>query len=90
MSLNKGEKYVIGSNRRTGWPLGVDKETKDKTGYNTEADIEHVESMQISQKVPYTSRAQKTQATLKQHWRRFWCCYLLASVIFLAIFLPVL
>ncbi|KAI3317570.1 hypothetical protein HD806DRAFT_526933 [Xylariaceae sp. AK1471] len=25
---------------------------------------------------------------LKRHWARFWCCYLLAGVIFLAIFLP--
>jgi hypothetical protein len=25
-----------------------------------------------------------------RHWRRFWCCYLLGSIIFLAVFLPVL
>jgi len=25
-----------------------------------------------------------------RHWKRFWCCYLIGNVIFLAIFLPVL
>lgn len=37
---------------------------------------------------------EKTQTTASQkvvkHWKRFWCCYLVGNIIFLAIFLPIL
>lgn len=35
---------------------------------------------------PQLSRSQK----IKKHYKRFWCCYLLSLVIFLAAFLPIL
>lgn len=35
-----------------------------------------------------------THRTAKQkiarHWKRFWCCYLIGNIIFLAVFLPIL
>ncbi|KAJ5668602.1 uncharacterized protein N7477_007172 [Penicillium maclennaniae] len=34
-----------------------------------------------------TNRSRKER--LARHWKRFWCCYLIGNVIFLAIFLPV-
>lgn len=37
---------------------------------------------------------ERTETTVTQkagkHWRRFWCCYLIGNVVFLAIFLPIL
>lgn len=33
---------------------------------------------------------QTRKEKLARHWKRFWCCYLIGNVIFLAIFLPVL
>jgi hypothetical protein len=35
-----------------------------------------------------TNRSRKEK--FARHWKRFWCCYLIGNVIFLAIFLPVL
>ncbi|KAJ5917866.1 hypothetical protein N7454_010241 [Penicillium verhagenii] len=32
---------------------------------------------------------QTRKAKFARHWKRFWCCYLIGNVIFLAIFLPV-
>ncbi|KAL4914849.1 hypothetical protein BDW62DRAFT_219801 [Aspergillus aurantiobrunneus] len=48
----------------------------------TDAEIEHVE-VAVGEEKP------KKRQRLKRHLARFWCCYLLAGVIFLAIFLPV-
>ncbi|KAL4899245.1 hypothetical protein BDW74DRAFT_183988 [Aspergillus multicolor] len=48
-------------------------------------EIEHVEA------VPYSTERQKPKKRqrLKRHIAKYWCCYLLAGTIFLAIFLPV-
>jgi hypothetical protein len=35
-----------------------------------------------------TNRTKKEK--FARHWKRFWCCYLVGNVIFLAIFLPIL
>jgi len=50
--------------------------------------IAHVTQIKAVQwpKMKKLTRWQK----LKRHWARFWFCYLLACVVFLAIFLPLL
>ncbi|KAL4955776.1 hypothetical protein BDW69DRAFT_192970 [Aspergillus filifer] len=47
------------------------------------ADIEHVEAVAVGDEKP-TRRTR-----VKRHFARFWCCYLLGSIVFLAVFLPV-
>ncbi|KAL4925690.1 DUF3712 domain-containing protein [Aspergillus undulatus] len=47
------------------------------------AEIEHVEAVAVGEEKP------KKRQRLKRHFARFWCCYLLGGIIFLAIFLPV-
>lgn len=32
----------------------------------------------------------KGNGKIRRHWIRFWCCYLIGAIIFLAIFLPLL
>ncbi|PYH78351.1 hypothetical protein BO82DRAFT_342919 [Aspergillus uvarum CBS 121591] len=49
-------------------------------------DNEHLEKTRsISLEPGKRTRAQR----LRRHWRRFWCCYVFGSIIFLAIFLPI-
>ncbi|KAL2861202.1 DUF3712 domain-containing protein [Aspergillus lucknowensis] len=48
-----------------------------------DAEIEHVETVAVGDEKP-TKRQR-----LKRHLARFWCCYLLGGMVFLAIFLPV-
>lgn len=80
MALTEESKYVIGANRN----LGKLKESKDPF----DADVEHVEHVEDDgERAGKTKRA---QALIKKHWRRFWCCYLVGSIVFLAIFLPIL
>lgn len=54
-------------------------EAKGSVGF-----LEHVENIQ-----PKPARLSRTQK-IKKHFRRFWCCYLVGLVIFLAVALPVL
>ncbi|KAL2823292.1 hypothetical protein BDW59DRAFT_180749 [Aspergillus cavernicola] len=46
-------------------------------------EVEHVEAVAVGEEKP------KKRQRLKRHIARFWCCYLLGGVVFLAIFLPV-
>ncbi|PYI22815.1 hypothetical protein BO99DRAFT_467211 [Aspergillus violaceofuscus CBS 115571] len=49
-------------------------------------DNEHLEKTKsISLEPGKRTRGQR----LRRHWRRFWCCYVVGSIIFLAIFLPI-
>ncbi|RDW61738.1 DUF3712 domain-containing protein [Aspergillus mulundensis] len=50
------------------------------------AEIEHVEAVAYSAEKHKPKKRQR----LKRHFAKYWCCYLLAGTIFLAIFLPVL
>ncbi|CAG7953402.1 unnamed protein product [Penicillium nalgiovense] len=50
---------------------------------------QHVENVGGREKLEPVGRVKSTQAILLRHWRRFWCCYLLGMVIFLAISLPI-
>ncbi|KAF9891854.1 hypothetical protein FE257_003339 [Aspergillus nanangensis] len=57
-----------------------DLEPKDK-------DIEHVETLDGSEEKP--GRVRAANRKVKRHLRRFWCCYLIGGIVFLAIFLPI-
>lgn len=50
-----------------------------------DTEIEHIETVEKGSEKEKT-RVQK----VKQHYRRFWCCYLVGGIISLAIFLPLL
>ncbi|KAL2813886.1 hypothetical protein BJX63DRAFT_442762 [Aspergillus granulosus] len=69
------EKRAIGANRGE-----LDKGSK---AAGTGAEIEHVEAVAVGEEKP------KRRQRIKRHFARFWCCYLLGSIVFLAIFLPV-
>ena len=79
------DKYVIGANRNLtkGSKLNGNKHDKD-----LEADTEHVENLE--KEAPPAGKTKQARLKIQRHWKRFWCCYLIASIIFLAIFLPVL
>ncbi len=48
------------------------------------AEVERIEDVAADEQKP------SKRKRMKRHLARFWCCYLLAGIIFLAIFLPVL
>lgn len=73
---SKAAKYALGIHRG---PLPQD----DGEGVA----IEHVETANtISLEKREKTRAERA----RRHWARFWCCYIFWSLIFLAVFLPVL
>ncbi|KAL3455871.1 hypothetical protein BJX64DRAFT_297174 [Aspergillus heterothallicus] len=74
------EKRAIGANRGE---LDDTKGSKAAVASGAGAEIEHVEAVAAGDEKP------KRRQRLKRHLARFWCCYLLAGIIFLAIFLPV-
>ncbi|KAL4864998.1 hypothetical protein BDV12DRAFT_211282 [Aspergillus spectabilis] len=69
------EKRAIGANQ--GEPKG------SKAAVISDAEIEHIEAVAGGDEKP------KKRQRFKRHLARFWCCYLLAGIVFLAIFLPV-
>lgn len=70
------EKRAIGANR--GDPEG--SKAADAEG----AEVERIEDVAADEQKP------SKRKRMKRYLARFWCCYLLAGIIFLAIFLPVL
>lgn len=48
-----------------------------------ETELDKTHSLETGEKKTPMQKARK-------HWARFWCCYCFWSVIFLAIFLPIL
>lgn len=68
-------KYSLGVHRGPLVPDGVDG-----------AKLEKVETAGGLSLATTQTRREK----FARHWKRFWCCYLIGNVIFLAIFLPVL
>lgn len=70
------ERKAIGANRG-------DLEASKAAGAEG-AEIERIEDVAAGEKKP------NKRQRFKRHLARFWCCYLLAGIIFLAIFLPVL
>jgi hypothetical protein len=77
-------KYVVGFRHMPQYPAA----TLTAKGSKQEGtDVEHIETVEkSSEKDIQETRIQK----VKKHYRRFWCCYLVGGIIFLAIFLPLL
>ena len=84
------DKYVIGVKRNL---PGVDiSNTKESSSVPSSCHIEEckLDGSGLPERPTNLSRAGAARQKFNKHWRRFWCCYLLASIIFLAIFLPIL
>jgi hypothetical protein len=86
---NEDGGYVVGSNRNLPMLTGNGPHSKQASGA-LGSDIEHVESLDSLEKSKKPRSLKHVRANVQKHWRRFWCCYLVAAIIFLAIFLPVL
>ncbi|OOQ89561.1 hypothetical protein PEBR_07759 [Penicillium brasilianum] len=71
---------VIGSSRNVG---------SNKAPQALGDDLKHVESLGALEKSKSNRSLKSFRANVQKHWRRFWCCYLVAIIIFLAILLPV-
>jgi hypothetical protein len=85
--LWRTKSYIIGADRN----LSIfDRAKGEKHSKQTNYDAEHVESVEAQEQLPPLGRVKSARAKFQKHWRRFWCCYLLGAIIFLAIFLPVL
>lgn len=84
--MNKKDHFVVGFNRNIS--TSSSKGDENLVGSSQWSEIKHDEAIKYEEKA--TGRAKKARLDLKKHWKRFWCCYLVATVIFLAIFLPVL
>lgn len=86
---DKSSRYVLGINRN----LTTERESKDNNTAlkvaSLDADVEHVEYLGGVDS-ERSRKARRARLIVQWHWRRFWCCYMLASIIFLAIFLPIL
>jgi hypothetical protein len=72
-------------------PTPDPKETKYVLGTNrgplTESDEEkQAASAPAGDALTAPGKKQK----FRRHWARFWCCYLVGAIVFLAIFLPIL
>lgn len=76
----ESQKYVVGVNRGDMKPP-AEKDAKAANKF-LGASSEHIETVE-------PEKIDKRQK-VKRHFRRFWCCYLMAAIIFLAIFLPIL
>ncbi|KAJ5116795.1 hypothetical protein N7456_001143 [Penicillium angulare] len=77
----KSAKYALGTYRG---PFSLSP--KGGNGNHDPATVDYVES--IDTKSLKDDRRAKCFG-FRRHWRRFWCCYLLGNIIFLAIFLPI-
>ncbi|RJE20820.1 hypothetical protein PHISCL_06839 [Aspergillus sclerotialis] len=78
------DKYVIGATRNLTTRNELNRNKHDK---DLEADTEHIEHLEKEGSPP--GKTKQASIKFQRHWKRFWCCYLIASIIFLAIFLPV-
>ncbi|KAJ5288763.1 hypothetical protein N7478_001793 [Penicillium angulare] len=67
------------------YSLGVHRGPLVPTGVGDASKLEKVETAGGLSLATTQSRKEK----FSRHWKRFWCCYLIGNVIFLAIFLPV-
>jgi len=82
---NKKNQFVIGFNRHIS--TLTTKRYGDIAGGSQWGEIVHEEDIGSLERI--TWRENKARV-LKKHWKRFWCCYIVAIVIFLAILLPIL
>jgi hypothetical protein len=78
------EKHSYLSSKAAKYALGIHRGPLPQ-GNGDDYGIEHVETANTLEKKEKT-RAERA----RKHWARFWCCYIFWSIIFLAIFLPIL
>lgn len=86
MGKTEGDRPAYLSADDAKYSLGVHRGPLPPAGLDDTAKLEQVESaggLSLA-----TTRTRKER--FSRHWKRFWCCYLIGNVIFLAIFLPVL
>lgn len=88
MAAKDGSKYTIGTNRGLFDPAKLKDDKDSKAPFD--ADVEHIERLSDEGDGPPRGRVKRARTIFNKHWRRFWCCYLLGIIIFLAIFLPIL
>jgi len=69
------------------YSLGVHRGPMLAKGLNESPGLEQVES---AGGLSLQTRERTRKEKLARHWKRFWCIYLFANIIFLAIFLPIL
>ncbi|KAJ6000851.1 hypothetical protein N7481_001260 [Penicillium waksmanii] len=85
MRFNK-QHFVIGDNRNLS---SSSKHLEDERSIS-KADKDGVDYIEMAESLNNSpSRIRKARNSFQSHWRRFWCIYAIASIIFLAIFLPV-
>ncbi|KAG2417656.1 hypothetical protein HFD88_008875 [Aspergillus terreus] len=81
--LYKASQRALGSNRGA---MDLSEEKKSKgIASSAGVDVEHLESVSVDEK---PGRIRAMNQKVKRHIRRFWCCYLIGGIVFLAIFLP--
>ncbi|KAH8699234.1 hypothetical protein BGW36DRAFT_426906 [Talaromyces proteolyticus] len=81
-------KYTIGFKQTSQYQAAVLKSKGSL--HNTTGSLEEGKEIEHIEKVE-NIRASNTNSKwkiFKRHWRRFWCCYVVAGVVGLAIFLP--
>lgn len=69
------------------YTLGIHRGPLISKGDDEGAQLAHVES---AGGLSLETRKLKRTEKFQRHWKRFWCLHLLVTIIFLAIFLPVL
>ncbi|KAJ5793443.1 hypothetical protein N7457_000042 [Penicillium paradoxum] len=77
--------YLSSENAR--YTLGIHRGPLVSKNVDEGAQLAHVESVGG---MSLETRKLKKREKLQRHWKRFWCLHLLVTIIFLAIFLPIL
>jgi hypothetical protein len=84
--IDRGSKHVIGANR--GDFLGMDYANREKSN---KTDVQQVENVASEDgKLVAITPKKSLFARWWAHYKRWWICYTIGGIIFLAIFLPVL
>lgn len=85
-SIDRGSKHVIGANR--GALSGMSYASKEKSNEPNVQQVEHVASE--NGKPMAVAPKKGVFTTLWTHYKRWWICYTIGGIIFLAIILPIL
>ncbi|KAJ5106106.1 hypothetical protein N7456_002781 [Penicillium angulare] len=86
MTRNENQSYITGANRNASYRKGDTEDCSGKIAGDLSNKEGHGES--YATLIRPTTYDKKRQ--IQKHFRRFWCCYLVAGIVFLAIFLPIL
>lgn len=83
----KSANFVIGTNRNLAL---LDDKTERKARETLDLELKGLDDANSTSEDKHIGKVKTVRTKVLKHWRRFWCCYLLGAVVFLAIFLPVL